>query len=230
VRKRFEIDASSIDGRALPGRRISPTALICVVVCLLFMGCIGGASRVQPVKIDSSSASRGAIEMYDKDGDGAIAGSELDSVPGIKKHIRLYDQDGDGRVTRDEIAARLDDWSGQKLALMGATFIVMLDGQPLEGATVTFEPEPYLEPNVKPASGITASNGITRLSHAEEDLPKSANGRAIPGVKAGTYKLRITHPSRRIPAKYNTASELGDEVAFDTNPQGSPITLSLTSR
>ena len=75
------------------------------------VGCSYQAARLKPVEIDASSASSGAIEMYDKDGDGAIAGAELNAVPGIKKHLNLYDRDGDQRVTRDEIAERLNVWA-----------------------------------------------------------------------------------------------------------------------
>jgi hypothetical protein len=210
--------------------RKSRAALGCLGACLLLTGCGGGASRVHPVKIDSASASSQAMELYDKDGDGAIAGGELDAVPGIKKYISHYDRDGDKRVTREEIAARLDDWSNQKLALLGAPLFIRLDGQPLGGATATLVPEPYLGPNVKPATGITMDSGYVMLSHADADLPKSSNGRPIPGVFAGTYKLEITHPSRNIPAKYNTATVLGEEVAYDINQSDDAIPINLTSR
>jgi hypothetical protein len=168
--------------------------------------------------------------MYDKDGDGTIAGTELDAVPGIKKNISHYDRDSDGRISKDEIAARINDWASQQLALMGCTYVVTLDGQPLADATITLVPEPYLGPNVKPASGVTTPNSVARMSHADEDLPKTANGRPIAGVKGGTYKIQITHPTRKIPAKYNTATELGEEIAYDINPNDAPIRLSLTSK
>jgi hypothetical protein len=196
----------------------------------LLAGCNSGPKRVQPVSIDSSSASSQAIELYDKDGDGAIAGNELDAVPGIKKYLGNYDRDGDQRVTRDEIAQRLNDWSSQRLALSGASVAVKLDGQWLDGATVTFVPEPYLGPNVKPASGVTLQNGYTMVSHADEDLPKSSSGRALPGIFSGTYKIQITHPSRSIPSKYNKATELGEEVAYDINTAGAPVQLNLMSK
>jgi hypothetical protein len=170
------------------------------------------------------------MEMYDKDGDGAIAGAELDAVPGIKKHVKRYDTSGDGSVSGDEIQARLQALIDEKTALLGATFIVQLDGQPLEGATVELVPESYLGENVKPATGTTSTGGLARLSHADEFLPKTANGRPIQGVFAGTYKLKVTHPSRNIPGKYNSATEIGEEIAFDINPTDSPIYLSLTSR
>jgi hypothetical protein len=199
-------------------------------ICALLVGCNYSASRVYPVKIDPSAASSAAIEMYDKDADGALAGDELAAVPGIKKNIELYDRDGDGRVARDEISQRLDAWANQKLALLGATVVVSLDGQPLDGATVTFVPESYLGPNVKPATGTTMENGLARLSHADEDLPKSSNGRPIPGVTSGTFKVQITSPSRSIPPRYNSATELGEEIAYDINEAGDVIQISLTSR
>jgi len=201
-----------------------------VVPVALCTGCGTSASRVAPVEIDASSASSQAMELYDKDGDGAIAGAELDAVPGIKRHLQNYDRDGDDRVTRNEIADRLHSWGDNQLALMGRTYVIMLDGQPLSGATVTMVPEPYLGENVKPASGVTGPTGLARMSHAEEDLPKSANGRAIPGVFGGTYKVQVTHPTKQIPAKYGAATELGDEVAFDINTTDVAVTLPLTSK
>jgi hypothetical protein len=169
------------------------------------------------------------MELYDKNADGALAGDELTAVPGIKKHLDKYDTDGNQQVSRDEIAARLGDWGSQKMALMGRSYVVTLDGRPLEGATVTMVPESYLGDGVKQATGVTAANGLTRMTHADEDLPKSANGRPIPGVRGGTFKVQVTHPSRKIPANYNTSTELGDEVAYDINVTDAPVTLALKS-
>jgi hypothetical protein len=223
--------SSGTSGGASPANVVRLCAVAGLFVSLAALaGCSQRASRISPVDIDASSASSEAIELYDKNGDGALAGDELNAVPGIKKYLDKYDRDSDQHVTRDEIATRIGDWSGQKMALMGRSYVVMLDGRALEGATVTLVPEPYMGDAVKPATGVTAHNGLTtRMSHAEEDLPKSANGRPIPGVKGGTFKIQITHASRKIPAKYNTATELGDEIAYDINVQDVPITLALTS-
>jgi hypothetical protein len=199
-------------------------------ILLLFAGCSQTASRVHPVDIDVSSAASSAMEMYDKNGDGALAADELNAVPGIKKYLDHYDKDGDDRVSPDEIAQRLQAWEDSRSGLMGRSYLVSLDGQALSGATVTLVPEPYLGPNVKPASGTTGPTGLVRLTHADEDLPKSSNGRAIPGVKGGTYKVQVTHPSRTVPPKYNSATELGDEIAYDINTTDISLPLPLTSR
>lgn len=196
----------------------------------LVVGCSSQPARVRPVDIDPSDASSAAIEMYDKDGDGSLAAAEIDAVPGIKKHLGKYDANSDGQVSRDEIQNRLQSMIDEKTALLGATFVIHLDGQPLEGATVELVPEGYLGENVKPAEGMTGPTGLTRLSHADEFLPKTANGRPLAGVFAGTYKLQITHPSRSIPTKYNTATTIGEEIAFDINPTDAPMHVAITSK
>jgi uncharacterized protein YceK len=203
---------------------------VCGAVCLLLAGCSSQASRVSPVQIDPSDAGSGAMEMYDKDGDGAIGGDELDAVPGLKKNVARYDTNSDSKISRDEISQRISGWGSEKLALMGATYIVTLDGQALDGATVTLVPEAYIGENVKPASGVTGPTGLARLSHEDEFLPKTANGRPLSGVFGGTYKIQVTHPSRSIPAKYNTTTELGEEIAPDINPNDAPMRLALTSK
>lgn len=171
-----------------------------VVLLALVVGCSSQPARVKAVDIDPSSASSAAIEMYDKDGDGALAATELDAVPGLKKHLGKYDANSDSKVSRDEIQNRLQSLIDEKTALLGATFVIQFDGQPLEGATVELVPESYLGENVKPATGVTGPTGLTRLSHADEYLPKTANGRPLSGVFAGTYKLQITRPTGLCPA------------------------------
>jgi hypothetical protein len=203
---------------------------VCGIVSGLLAGCSSQPARVNPVQIDASDASSAAMEMYDKDGDSALGGVELDAAPGLKKNVAKYDANSDGKIGRDEISQRISSWGSEKLALMGATYIVTLDGQALEGATVTLVPEGYMGENVKPASGVTGPTGLARLSHEDEFLPKTANGRPISGVFGGTYKIQVTHPSRSIPAKYNTATEIGEEIAPDINPNDAPMRLALTSK
>ena len=99
-----------------------------------------------PVSIDASAASRQAIEMYDKDGDGTIAETELTRSPESRRTQPLRPRRR-RRVSRDEIAARINDWSSQQLALMGCSYIVTLDGQPLEPKPRSRScREPYLGP------------------------------------------------------------------------------------
>ena len=47
------------------------------------------------------------------------------------------------------------------------------------------------------------------MSVPAEDLPE--NLRLVALVHVGTFKVRITHPTIKLPARYNTDTELGYE-------------------
>jgi hypothetical protein len=52
-----------------------------------------------------------------------------------------------------------------------------------------------------------------------DDMPKNAP--KMPLVQPGLYSVEITHPSTKIPAKYNTATTLGIEVSSASpGPEG----------
>lgn len=51
---------------------------------------------------------------------------------------------------------------------------------------------------------------------ARENLPPSLANKNRGLVTGGTYKIEVTHRSRKIPPKYNTATMLGEEIALDT--------------
>ena len=67
------------------------------------------------------------------------------------------------------------------------------------GVNVELDPEPFMLGAIKPAKGLTGSNGIATLRTEE----------ATPGVQMGFYRVRITSPSEALPAKYNTETTLG---------------------
>ena len=104
---------------------------------------------------------------------------------------------------------------------------VNYDGKPLEGATVKFIPEPFMGGVVDEASGKTSPEGFAVIAIDQAKLPESQKG--INGVRSGFYKVEITHPDKQIPARYNTATELGQEVANDSTAAVS-ITFDVKSR
>lgn len=204
----------------------SPTAALLFVVAGLPMGCCGGAPARVEQPAYSPQAGADAITAYDKDGDGAIAGDELDDVPALRAALGQIDTDGDQRLTANEIDARVEEWQRTKIAEMPVRCEVTLDGQPLAGAQIVFEPEPFLGPNVNPASGTTAPSGTGGITLAKEHLsdPKYA------GVACGWYKIRVTSSDREIPARYNTETTLGCEVAMNAGwVNHGAVVLELTS-
>ena len=102
---------------------------------------------------------------------------------------------------------------------------VTLDGKPLKGVIVGFEPQGTT--SGAPSMGATDAEG-----HYELTYSASEKGAAI-----GTHKVTVTTPSDAptpsgeeyvdpIPAKYNTASELIKEVKEGNNV----LDLELTSQ
>lgn len=188
-------------------------------------GCSGRPAAVEPVAIHPARASRQAVEMYDQNGDGQLDVEELKAVPGIAKYQSLYDTDGNGSVSQDEIAERFRLWKTQELGFRQLPVLVLLDGRPLVGANIEFVPEPYLQPVVKAAKGVTGGDGTAELAVAQEDLPEQLAHLPISGVTGGTFKVKITHPEIELQPRFNTETVLGEEIAVDTVMQRSTIEL-----
>ena len=102
------------------------------------------------------------------------------------------------------------------------TGTVKLDGQPLEGANVTFWPMDAKTD--RPSGGVTDSSGQYRLMYTADE----------PGALIGQQKVEIstavsseegTTPER-LPARYNSSTELTAEVTSGRNT----IDFDLTSQ
>jgi hypothetical protein len=177
---------------------------------------MGGPKRVVPPSIDAVAAGNDAIKMYDTNHDGKISGAELDKCPAIKAAIVQIDPSGKGEVTADMITARIKKWQESKLGKMSLGCRITRNGAALAGATVTFVPEKFLGPNLKPATGKTDQNGMAMLSVAPTNTAPGAP-REPPGVAPGLYRIVVTVQGTNIPPKYSTeeGSILGQEVAMD---------------
>ncbi len=94
---------------------------------------------------------------------------------------------------------------------------VTLDGVPVEGATLEFQPD---EEGASPSIGITDAAGEYTLKYTRDSY----------GAKVGTHKVRITLPTtsmdengvetivpQPIPARYNSATTLVSEVKPGSN-------------
>jgi len=198
--------------------------------CLL-IGCSRGPTPISAPKFDSSGVASRAMAIYDTDGDGYLAGEELENAPGIKAALTNLDADGDGKVSAEEIANRVRTWQQMNVGLMSISCEVHLDGYPLEGATVLFDPEEFLGGAIQQAIGETSVAGIAYPTVPKEKRPSADTP---PGIQAGIYLVRISkevNGKETIPARYNTETTLGQEVAKDdpaiTNKQ---VIFKLSSR
>ena len=89
-----------------------------------------------------------------------------------------------------------------------------------------FIPESFLGPEIKEANGVTNSTGTAALGISPEELPKELRRHNL--MRVGIYRVEITHPTKKIPPKYNTETELGFEF-HQTNHIQSP-TFNLVSK
>jgi hypothetical protein len=208
--------------------RIASLSVFVVVVAMVAAsGCFfGGPSRVHPPGISASAAGSGAMDQYDTDKDGVVKGPELDKAPSLKAAIKQLDTNHDGGVSADEVSDRVAAWQKSKVGLMSLACTVKMNKKPLSGATVTFEPEKFLGTNVKPATGKTDKNGIANVTiQVAQGEPN--------GVACGLYLVRISKEEggkETVPARYNTQTTLGKEVALDAEGmQEAMIQFDLTS-
>jgi hypothetical protein len=195
--------------------RVCLYAVACLILPIVFTSCFSGSKTVKQPTINASSAGTLAIQEYDKDGDGKVAGDELEKAPALKSALKNLDTNGDGAVTADEVTARVNVWKEMKTAMAAVQCKVTLDGEPLGGATVVFEPEAFLGENIKKAEDVSTMYGDAAPTIAPEDRP---DPKLPGGVNLGLYKVRISkmvNGKDIVPARYNKETILGQEVSYD---------------
>jgi hypothetical protein len=133
----------------------------------------------------------------------------LDACPSIKSALGKVDTAGDKVVTLDNLTARMKAWKAG-VSRIGVSCTVLRNGEPLADAEVKFVPEKFMGSAFVTAAGKTGAGGNANISLA----PADAGG--FPGIPCGYYRVEVTKGSE-IPAKYNTETTLGQEVAPD-NP------------
>jgi hypothetical protein len=193
----------------------------CIVTSVTYVGCGDGSYTVDPV-----TASNAAVEMYDKNGDGLLDQTELRSCPALARELRAYDESKDSKLSAEEIAAQIRSMFGQNAGMTPLTCTINLDGSPLSGATVKFIPESFLGPEIKEATGVTNSAGSADLAISPDELPKELRRHNL--MRVGIYRVEVTHPTKKIPARYNTETELGFE--FHQINHVTPPTYNLVSK
>jgi hypothetical protein len=191
--------------------------LILFITCTLALtaACSFGPPSVGQPSISASEAASQAMAMYDADGNGTIAGDELKKSPALVAALPRLDTNGDGGVSEDEIEARVNAWKEMQTGMTTVRCHVTLDGQPLVGANVVFEPEAFLGDEIKTARGMTNVYGDVAPTIAPEDRPDPT----LPGgAHFGLYKVRfskIVNGKETIPAQYNSETIVGQEVSYD---------------
>ena len=186
-------------------------------------GCGPRAERISVPSFSPSSAATKALKLFDENGNSTIEGAELTNCPSLLMALPRIDQDGDGKLTHDEISARIGTYNTFGIGLSSLTCVVTLDGQPLSGAQIRFEPEEFMLGSISPAVGDTDGSG--RVSPRKEGSEYNA-------LQVGMYRVRVSRKegdAETLPAQFNTESKWGLEVAPDVPGQERGFTLELKS-
>jgi EF hand domain-containing protein len=178
------------------------------LIGLLLAGCGRGPSGINAPAWDAAAATARALSDNDANHDQKLSRDELRKCPGLLSALKHFDIDGDGSISTDELKTKMQEIHDQQAALVEVPCSVMKGGRPLEGAVVTFIPESFMGEAFKPSTGVTARDGTAFPSIADEELPEELRGR-VHGVHCGIYRVTVTHPQIKVPAKYNEQTELG---------------------
>jgi predicted small lipoprotein YifL len=197
---------------------------IAAAICLPVMvssatGCGSGPAAIPPVDVNIDHVVQQLLVDYDADQNGGLSASELASQPAIADCLSQCRRDSGQEITRDQLTKRLNSIFNRQSALVSATCVVRRNGQPLTSAEVKFIPLPVLQDVLPTGTGVTDSFGAAMISPAPGELPDEAPN--VPGLMPpGLYLVEVTHPTAKIPEKYNKQTVLGKEVSSETVYRG----------
>lgn len=181
------------------------------------LGAVQGPRDMPPPRVygppfKPAAVAAKALDLYDTNKDGKINGEELDKTPGLKAALKVMATDREKGVTADQIALRVQKWVDSRIGRVSLSCLVTHNGKPLAGATVKFVPEKFLSDALtETATGVTNQTGMAMLTVPTERGPDAPP----PGLPPGMYRVEITKDGENIPAKYNTNTELGQEVSLE---------------
>lgn len=181
--------------------------LMSTLLLALLTGCDQG-HRVNIPSYDPQLAAQQAVVAMDTSGDQLLSRDELAPSPGLLAALATMDQNGDQQLSADEIEQRVASYADMGIGATSVQCLVYWNGQPLVGAEVSLMPEPFLTDSIQAGKGRTRSDGSAAL--VTEDR--------IPGLSPGLYRVVISkreNGQETIPARYNTATELGHEVTVE---------------
>ncbi len=202
-------------------------ALLACLGLFAIVGCSNAPTPPPRFQIDPESAAQAAMALYDKNGDGMLDAKELKASPPLRELLENLKRRSPGHpdsLTKADISARLEEWIKAPATLLPGTSLVFLDGKVLEGATVSFEPEPFLGSSYRSHQGQTDASGAAHLDAELKDYP---------GIYVGLYRVRISKKvdgKESLPARYNTDTELGREVATNVRDSRENVMFRLQSK
>jgi hypothetical protein len=192
-----------------------PCARVVVLLVLALVGGCAGRPPLEATPYSAAEAAQRAVQQYDKNGNGSLDPKELEQCPALLGLLNELDNKEEksgshkaGLLRAEEIQTRLEEFQASKAAMVDVACRVKLDGEPLEGASVTLTPEEFMGPSFKPARGVSNAQGNVRLV---------TEGFEAAGVAPGYYRIEVSKKdaggSETLPSQFNQRSLLGSEIS-----------------
>lgn len=188
---------------------VNPSTKILLPLILIapLLSC-GGERPIAKPAIDAEAAAAQAMELFDKNSDGALDESELKSSPGLAAGKTRADTNSDGRLSAEEIAARIQYWGDSHERIVCPELEFIFNRRRVPHADVIFEPEPFLATWLE--SLATSTDEMGRCT------PQMS--RELPGINMGYYRVKVSKKvggKERLPAESNEQTKLGIEFCDD---------------
>lgn len=153
------------------------------VVLICSAGCLSKPSRVEAPALDPEGHAAKAMTEYDKNGDGKIAGDELDACLGMKSVLADMDTNKDGALDKGEIANRIKSWVDSKVGLTCPSMSFTKGKKALKTGKISLVPEAFLSDVLKQADADIAEGSCSPSSAGNVDN--------LPGMAYGFYKIQL---------------------------------------
>ncbi|MEO1990742.1 MAG: hypothetical protein ABGW78_02330 [Pirellulales bacterium] len=193
---------------------------------LLVIGC--SKSSLDSPFFSPRRAAEDVLATYDSDSNGVLDANEMSTSTIIQPVLQRADRDNNGEVTHAELTNRFATYVADELNMTTFPCRLMLDGRPLAQATVSLMPEAFMGQGYEIATGTTSQSGHTVLS-----TPSIASS-GFSGIYFGVYRLDVSKKNTRgeelVPAHYNSASQIGQEIAPDLTNLERGIVFELTKK
>jgi hypothetical protein len=195
-------------------------AALCLSVALLSAtGCGTGPAAIPPPDVDVDYVVETLLAEYDANKNGGLSRDELAAEPVLAECLSQCRRDQGDEISGEHLTKKLHAIFDPTCALVSARLVVTRNGQPLANASVRLVPLPVLQNALPVGTGVTDEYGTTLISASREDLPSEAP--PLPGLMPpGLYLVEVTHPTTKIPEKYNRQTVFGRELSGETSYRG----------
>ena len=140
------------------------------------------------------------MALYDANKDGKIDAKELEASPALADGLPRIDSNRDKAIDAAELQARFEKHDGMS-DVVGVDVAIKWKGWPVEEATVTFTPEPFMGEGKQSYVGASNASGGVPLKGQEVEMI---------GLPTGFYTVHIVKEKSQVDEKR------GVEVADDT--------------